>query len=98
MQNAEMNEQFLEFLGAFEIVFHYDWDYTEAMIGDVKNGCTFIYPGIEEKIGDWAARELLLEKYRDLKEFLKQRNIHTIIPEGWRKSIQNEYSDKENLD
>ena len=98
MSDKELEKYFCEFLGAFEIVFHYDWDYTKLMIGDEEENCTFIKPGIENETEDWGARGQLLEKYRNLKSALKERNIKPIISKNWQEHIRDECSDKLSLD
>lgn len=64
-----------EFVGAFEVVFRYDWQYTKAMIGDEVEGATFVEPGLEDEIEDWGARGALLEKYRALVAVMQARGI-----------------------
>ena len=98
MSDKELEKIFCEFLGAFEIVFHYDWDYTRIMIGDEEPGGTFIKPGIEDESEDWGARGQLLEKYRNLKIALKSKNMHSEISEIWREHIKNENADKKSLE
>jgi len=55
-----------EFVGAFQEVFHYDWEYTRSMIG--SEDPTFLRPSLteEQETEDWGARGALLEKYRAL--------------------------------
>ena len=61
-----------EFLEAFEHVFGDDWDYTRGMIADdygesmIKNDGTFLSPGVDDEGNNWANRECLLARYRDL--------------------------------
>src|SRR5687767_13526360 len=55
-----------EFVGAFQEVFHYDWEYTRSVIGGENP--SFLRPGLSEaqESQDWGARGALLEKYRAL--------------------------------
>lgn len=69
-----------EFVGAFEVVFRYDWQYTKTMIGDESPGATFIEPGLEDEIEDWGSRGALLEKYRALVMFMKANQIEPSFP------------------
>jgi hypothetical protein len=71
MTDNELYKAIAEFVGAFEIVFRYDWAYTKTMIGDETEGMTFIEPGLEDEIEDWGARGALLEKYRALVDAMK---------------------------
>ena len=69
-----------EFVGAFELVFHYDWDYTTIMIGCEKP--SFLSPGLgrDAESEDWGARGALLEKYRNLKALMKQAGVSPVLP------------------
>ncbi|MBE7440593.1 MAG: hypothetical protein HS115_19275 [Spirochaetales bacterium] len=98
MQDKELNTLFLEFLGAFEVVFHYDWDYTKIMIGDESPKHTIIRTGLEDETEDWGTRGQLLESYRNLKRALKERNLHAPISEIWHAHLQNALSGKETLE
>jgi hypothetical protein len=69
-----------EFVGAFEVVFRYDWQYTRAMIGDEAPSGTFIEPGIEDETEDWGARGALLEKYRRLMAVMQAQGIEPTFP------------------
>jgi len=69
-----------EFVGAFEVVFRYDWSYSKGMIGDEPPGATFIEPGIEDETEDWGSRGALLEKYRRLVSAMQSRGIEPVFP------------------
>ena len=69
-----------EFVGAFEVVFRHDWEYTKVMLGDEADGATFIEPGLANESEDWGARGALLEKYRALLEAMQSRNIKPVSP------------------
>lgn len=80
-----MNEENLiqavqEFVGAFEVVFRYDWEYTKCMIGGEREGCDFIEPGLDDKTEDWGARGALLEKYRALVTVMKRKGLEPHFP------------------
>jgi hypothetical protein len=79
--NTELQTAMCQFIGAFEIAFRYDWEYTKDMIGDEKEGATFIEPGLEDEEEDWASRGELLEKYRRLVSIMKQQGLGPIFPE-----------------
>jgi len=64
--DKELQEALAEFVGAFEVMFRYDWPYTKIMFGDEVEGTTFIEPGLEDESEDWGARGALLERYRRL--------------------------------
>lgn len=76
----ELQEALAEFVGAFEVVFRYDWPYTKVMIGDEGEGATFIEPGLEDESEDWAARGALLESYRRLVSVMQGRGIKPEFP------------------
>lgn len=78
--DKELQTALAEFIGAFEVVFRYDWSYTRMMIGDEAEGATFIEPGLEDKSEDWGARGALLEKYRQLVSVMKARGIEPVFP------------------
>lgn len=80
MEDKELEQVISEFVGAFEIVFRYDWDYSKAMMGDEEEGCNFIEPGLNDEIDNWGARGILLEKYRDLIAAMKERNMEPRFP------------------
>ena len=54
--DPELIEALREFLGAFEVVFQHDWNYTKIMIGDEVEGGTFLKPGLEDESEDWGSR------------------------------------------
>lgn len=60
------HESTADFLGAFEVIFRYDWAYTKAMIGGKAEGASFIEPGLENESENWGARGAMLEKYKVL--------------------------------
>lgn len=78
--DKELQEALAEFVGAFEVVFRYDWPYTKIMIGDEEEGATFIEPGLEDETEDWGARGALLEKYRRLVSVMRSRGIEPEFP------------------
>jgi hypothetical protein len=69
-----------EFVGAFETVFHHDWEYSKGMIGDEEKGCTFLEPGLADEVDDWASRGALLEKYRCLHAIMDARGLKSKLP------------------
>jgi hypothetical protein len=69
-----------EFVGAFEVVFRHDWEYTKMMIGDEAEGATFIEPKLADESEDWGARGALLEKYRILLAEMESKNIAPLSP------------------
>jgi len=80
MSSSALNMAIAEFVGAFEVVFRYDWDYTKVMFGDEADGATFIEPGLEDETDDWGARGALLEKYRTLVAEMKRQGIEPSFP------------------
>jgi len=73
--DRELSEALEEFIAAFEVVFHHDWNYTKIMIGDEEEGYTFLKPGLDDETEDWGSRGELLEKYRRVKHIMGQRGL-----------------------
>lgn len=80
MSETNVTQALQEFVGAFEVVFRYDWDYTQVMIGDENEGANFIEPGLEDESEDWGARGALLEKYRALVSVMKMNGLEPHFP------------------
>lgn len=80
MKDNELEKAVAEFVGAFEVVFRYDWQYTKEMIDDEELGATFIEPGLEDETEDWGARGALLEKYRQLIAVMQKNGIEPRFP------------------
>lgn len=80
MENEDITQALQEFVGAFEIVFRYDWDYTKVMIGDEGDGGNFIEPNLKDESEDWGARGALLEKYRNLIAVMKLNSLQPKFP------------------
>lgn len=80
MTSPELNQAVAEFVGAFEFVFRYDWEYTRIMIGDEEEDATFLEPGLEDESEDWGARGALLERYRHLAAIMKDEGMEPISP------------------
>jgi hypothetical protein len=87
MNNTDFEKAVADFVGTFEIVFRYDWQYTKEMIGDEEPGATFIEPGIEED-ANWDARADLLEKYRRLMTVMQEKGIEPNFRESWATEIK----------
>lgn len=68
-QQDELQRTISEFVGAFEVVFRYDWNYSSGMIGDAE--ANFLEPDVEDENEDWGARGALLERYRALVATMK---------------------------
>ena len=80
MTQDHLAQAVAEFVGAFEVVFRYDWDYTKLMVGDEVEGATFVEPGLDNESEDWGARGALLEKYRQLVTAMKAAGIAPVFP------------------
>jgi hypothetical protein len=77
---SDLNVAVAEFVGAFELVFRHDWEYTKIMIGDEMDGGTFVEPGLADESEDWAARGALLKKYRALVAVMQSAGIVPKFP------------------
>jgi hypothetical protein len=78
--DKEFQTAVAEFVGAFEVVFRYDWAYTKEIIGDEAKGATFIEPGLDDETEDWGSRGALLEKYRRLVAVMRRRGLEPVFP------------------
>ena len=78
LQQEELQRATSEFVGAFEVVFRYDWEYTTLMIsGDEPS---FLEPEVNDESEDWGARGALLEKYRNLVAVMKHCGLSPSFP------------------
>lgn len=77
--DPELIEALRQFVGAFEVLFHHDWEYAKIMIGDEEEGCTFLKPGLDDETEDWGSRGELLEKYRKLRAAMDARGLTSEI-------------------
>lgn len=77
-QQDELQRTISEFVGAFEVVFRYDWNYSSGMIGDAE--ASFLEPDIEDENEDWGARGALLERYRALVATMKKCGMEPRFP------------------
>lgn len=80
MSEVNISNALAEFVGAFEVVFRYDWEYTKIMIGDEATGATFLEPGLDDESEDWGARGALLEKYRALVVAMQSQGLEPKFP------------------
>lgn len=66
-----------EFLAAFDHVFNQDWSHSKECLRnpdafiDPSEG-TFIYPNVNDPSANWSARDVLLERYFELRKALLQ--------------------------
>lgn len=80
MSDTEFETAVAEFIGAFEVVFRYDWSYTKRNIGDEEPDHTFLEPGLDDEVEDWGSRGALLQKYRRLVVVMQSRGMKPIFP------------------
>jgi hypothetical protein len=80
MTRTPLEKALAEFVGAFDVVFHHDWEYTSSMIGDEAAGATFLEPGLADETEDWGARGALLEKYRTLVAEMRAQGLKAVHP------------------
>jgi hypothetical protein len=77
-QRQQLQLALSEFIGAFEVVFRYDWEYTTLMID--PGASSFLEPGVKDESEDWGARGALLEKYRNLVKVMKECGLKPVFP------------------
>jgi hypothetical protein len=88
-EKSELISRVADFLGAFELVFDQDWDFTKGTICDDKEyrECfiaekgTFLDPFPGEhftggKGDNWANRSFLLSRYRELRAFMISEGLY----------------------
>jgi hypothetical protein len=88
-EKSELISRVAHFLGAFELVFDQDWDFTKGTICDDKEyrECfiaekgTFLDPFPGEhftggKGDNWANRSFLLSRYRELRAFMISEGLY----------------------
>ena len=80
MNDPEYERAVAEFVGAFEVVFRYDWEYTKDVFPFTEEGATFLEPGLKDETEDRGARGALLEKYRALVAVMKKAKIEPQFP------------------
>ena len=81
MSDPSLEKAVAEFVGAFEVVFRYDWEYTSTVMDSmVQDDATFIEPGFADESEDWGARGALLEKYRVLVTVMKSQGMEPSFP------------------
>jgi len=74
-KDPELEKAVAEFIGAFEVVFRQDWDFTKFQSAHVREDATFLEPKEEDEMDDWWARGVLLEKYRALRGLMSEKKI-----------------------
>lgn len=75
MNDPEFEKAVAEFVGAFEVVFRHDWDYTKFQSAHIEEGATFLEPREDDEMDDWWARGALLESYRRLTAVMKKQKV-----------------------
>jgi hypothetical protein len=86
MSDTELREAVAAFVGAFEHVFEFDWEYSRVMLSGANIGCflapgaTFLNPGVEDEVEDWGSRAELLDRYRQLLQVMKTLGIQPKKP------------------
>lgn len=73
------------FTGAFELLFHEDWDYTLAQLQHHADrtvaGGTFLRPGPESRIVNWGAVECFYRAYEQLEVAMRINALYPNLPE-----------------
>ncbi|MBX3171623.1 MAG: hypothetical protein KF760_29710 [Candidatus Eremiobacteraeota bacterium] len=73
------------FTGAFELIFHEDWDYTLGQLQDSLErhvaGGTFLRPGTDSRIINWGAVLCLYEAYEELRAAMRMNALDPDVPE-----------------
>ena len=82
-QAQALEDAVADFMQAFELVFHNDWDLTVDRCQDdlfIKKSGTFLAPEVEDESNNWANRGSLLASYRRLRSLMKEQGISTQLP------------------
>lgn len=80
MKNTELEKAIAEFIGTFEIMFRYDWQYTKKMIANRKDETSFIEFGLENEIDHWEEFGALFNKYCQLVAIMQQNGLEPRFP------------------
>jgi hypothetical protein len=86
MDDADLREAVVAFVGAFEEVFERDWEYARTMLSPadiglfIAPGGTFLNPGVEDEVEDWGALAELLDRYRQLLRVMQRHGIQPRKP------------------
>lgn len=81
-QQKSLHQAFSEFIGAFEVVFHYDWEYTASMLDGGDEAPSLLLPvaGLDEDAQDWGALAAMLERYRNVVAAMKAAGLSPSFP------------------
>lgn len=86
MEDREIGSALAEFMWAFEMVFHHDWDYAQTMLWSVNEmigeGGTFLEPRVRNEWEDWTHRGMLLARHRRLVALMEARGISPVRDAG----------------
>ena len=83
--DEDLCQSLARFLGAFQLVFGDEWDYSREMLERemayaVSKDGTFINPGQGYERKNWGARTALLKSHAELLEVMKANGLSPEIP------------------
>jgi len=86
MHDRELQSALIEFMWAFETVFHHDWPYARVMLvpfnAMIDEDGTFLEPRVRDEAEDWGHRAMLLERYRRLKALMDAHGLAPVRDAG----------------
>ncbi len=86
-QPEDLRQALARFVGALELVFHDDWDYSRGMVAELEildritGEGSFLRPGPEGRISNWGALSAFYEAYDDLRWQMARAHIEPAPPE-----------------
>lgn len=82
MSESSLKKAVAQFVGAVEVVFHEDWDYSRGHDLDrVAGSGTFLRPGPDGVLSNWGAMVAFYEAYERLLASLKESGIEPDLPQ-----------------
>ena len=80
MSESDLRKAVAQFVGAVELVFHQDWDYSQGQIAEnlerIAGSGTFLRPGPDGVLTNWGSMVAFHEAYNRLLARLKIGRAH----------------------
>ena len=82
-----LRQSLARFVGALELVFHEDWDYSRSMVAELETldrltgKGSFLRPGPEGRISNWGALSAFYEAYEELRGQMAREQLEPAPPE-----------------
>lgn len=90
LRAGDFQRALLAFLTSFDLVFDNDWEFSRQRLQSdelgmyIRNGQSFLNPGIEDESNNWGNRGSLLASYRRLLAVMQHMGLRTdCFPDDW---------------